>query len=321
MHSRRSGRFTSAGRLMSEFETSAGAGRVDALPGAPLRLRQAREAAGLHIAALAAALKVPVRKLEALEAGRYDELPDMTFARALASSACRQLRVDPAAVLEQIPGVVHPPLGEARARINAPFKSGDAMGGTGALGWLARPVVWGAGLLLLAAFAVVLVPQDWVSRFQSATTPSPSSLVSAPEPVAEPSVAPAPDAAMPSNETPAAASSDDGAAAAGAAQVAAELPEGVATAVAPASESAPAASAGGLLSIRAVTESWIEVVNGSGAQVVQRVLQPGESLDFSTSPPYSVVVGRADAVQVTVRGQPFDVMPFARNSVARFEVK
>jgi cytoskeleton protein RodZ len=321
MRSRRSGRCTSAGRLMSEFETAAGAGRAEALPGAPLRLRQAREAAGLHIAALAAALKVPVRKLEALEAGRYDELPDMTFARALASSACRQLRVDPAAVLEQIPGVVHPPLGEARARINAPFKSGDAMGGTGAMGWLARPVVWGAGLLLLAAIAVVLVPQDWVSRFQSATEPSPSSLVSAPEPIVEPFVPPAPDTALPANEQPAAASSEDGTTVPGPAQVPVELPEGAAAPAAPASDAAPAVSAGGLLSIRAVTESWIEVVNGSGEQVVQRVLKPGESLDFSTSPPYSVVVGRADAVQVTVRGQPFDVMPFARNSVARFEVK
>ena len=72
----------------------------------PVLLRAAREAAGLHIAALAAALKVPVRKLEALEAGRYEELPDLTFARALASSACRHLKIDPAPVLEQIPNRV-----------------------------------------------------------------------------------------------------------------------------------------------------------------------------------------------------------------------
>jgi cytoskeleton protein RodZ len=303
---------------MSEFETALGTGRAEALPEAPLRLRQAREAAGLHIAALAAALKVPVRKLEALEAGRYHELPDMTFARALASSACRQLKIDPAAVLEQIPRVVHPPLGEARERINAPFKSGDAMGGTGAMGWLARPVVWGAGLLLLAAIAVVLLPQDWVSRFQSATAPSPAPLVSVPDPVVEPFGPTERDAALPANEQPAAASSEDGATMFTAAQVPAALPE---AAAAPASETAPSAGASGLLSIRAVSESWIEVINGSGVQVMQRVLKPGESLDFSTSPPYSVVVGRADAVQVTVRGQPFDVMPFARNGVARFEVK
>ena len=42
-------------------------------------LREAREAAGLHIASLAVSLKVPVRKLELLEADRFDELPDAVF--------------------------------------------------------------------------------------------------------------------------------------------------------------------------------------------------------------------------------------------------
>ena len=36
-------------------------------------LRAAREASGLHIAALAVAMKVPVKKLEALEADRRSE--------------------------------------------------------------------------------------------------------------------------------------------------------------------------------------------------------------------------------------------------------
>mgnify|MGYP000700471163 CR=1 FL=1 len=66
-------------------------------------LREAREAAGLHIASLAVSLKVPVRKLEALEADRYDLLPDAVFVRALASSVCRALRVDPAPVLLKLP--------------------------------------------------------------------------------------------------------------------------------------------------------------------------------------------------------------------------
>ena len=52
-------------------------------------LREARQASGLHIAALAAALKVPVSKLEALESDNYEALPDAVFVRALASSVCR----------------------------------------------------------------------------------------------------------------------------------------------------------------------------------------------------------------------------------------
>ena len=54
---------------------------------------------GLHVATLAAALKVPVHKLEALEADDIDALPDAVFARALAASVCRSLKIDPAPVL------------------------------------------------------------------------------------------------------------------------------------------------------------------------------------------------------------------------------
>ena len=62
-------------------------------------LRQARQAQGMHIAVLAAAIKVSQRKLEALEGDRLDELPDATFTRALAQTVCRTLKIDPAPVL------------------------------------------------------------------------------------------------------------------------------------------------------------------------------------------------------------------------------
>ena len=45
-------------------------------------LKEARQAAGMHIAALAVALKVPVSKLEALEADNFTVLPDTVFVRA-----------------------------------------------------------------------------------------------------------------------------------------------------------------------------------------------------------------------------------------------
>ena len=50
-------------------------------------LRAAREKQGLHIAALAASIKVTPRKLDALEHDRWDELPDATFTRALAQAS------------------------------------------------------------------------------------------------------------------------------------------------------------------------------------------------------------------------------------------
>ena len=62
-------------------------------------LKNARQQRGLHIAALAVMLKVPQAKLEALEADRFDLLPDATFARALATAVCRALKVDSGPVL------------------------------------------------------------------------------------------------------------------------------------------------------------------------------------------------------------------------------
>src|SRR5438874_2888153 len=84
-------------------------------------LRRAREASGLHVAALAVSLKVPVRKLEALEEDRWDLLPDVVFARALASSICRSLKIDPQPILERLPQTIRPRLVHDDAGINTPF--------------------------------------------------------------------------------------------------------------------------------------------------------------------------------------------------------
>lgn len=281
----------------------------------PVLLQQSREAAGLHIAALAAALKVPVKKLEALEAGRYEELPDLTFARALASSACRHLKIDPGPVLEQIPFGRTPALGDTPNTINAPFKPAQEGGATTpAVEWLRRPAVLASLLLVLAAAGLLLAP-DWGSTIDQFRQATPSTTTAAPE-----RVEPGPEVSLP----PPAATAETSAV--GSQAVAA--PADPAVAANPAAAPVPDAVAkpadvadAALLRIQAVGASWVEVVDGKGVSQVQRMLKPGDLLDFSASPPYSVVVGRADAVQVTVRGQSFDVMPLARNSVARFQVK
>ena len=81
-------------------------------PSAGRLLREARERQGLHIAALAASIKVTPKKLELLEADRFDALPDATFTRALAQTVCRALKIDSAPVLRLLP----PPAGIASSR-------------------------------------------------------------------------------------------------------------------------------------------------------------------------------------------------------------
>lgn len=299
-------------------------------PSRPVLLREAREAAGLHIAALAAALKVPVRKLEALESGRYEELPDLTFARALASSACRHLKIDPAPVLAQIPAAITPVLGDSPQTINAPFKAAGDAPLPGALSWAARPVPLIVAALLVAALAVYFWPSaPPVASGDGLMPPSASEGPGAGEPtVAQTPVEPAPapavtePAAQPAvaEPVPSVAPASTSTVPATASPVAVMAPVASLPSAATPSAATPAAG-GSLMTLTASGESWVEVVNGRGETVLQRMLKAGDSVDFSSAPPYAVVVGRADAVQVSVRGQPLDITPYARNSVARFEVK
>ncbi len=133
-------------------------------PAAPLApahggalLRQAREAAGLHVAALAASLKVPVRQLEALEAGHFDRLPDPIFTRALASSICRQLRIDPKPILAALPMAPSfaPKVGGG---INEPFQRPGMPGAPGLARFALRPSMVIAAVLALAALGLLFMP-------------------------------------------------------------------------------------------------------------------------------------------------------------------
>jgi cytoskeleton protein RodZ len=133
-------------------------------------LRQAREAQGLHIAALAAAIKVSPRKLDALEGDRWHELPDATFTRALARTVCRTLRIDPAPVLAGLPSAPHDAVQAARLDI------GPGLGGAGGSGGAAprRPVpllVWLGLALLAGALALLLAPAPWWPGWGSGGAP------------------------------------------------------------------------------------------------------------------------------------------------------
>jgi len=299
-------------------------------------LRDAREAAGLHIAALAVALKVPVAKLEALEADNFSALPDMVFVRALASSVCRTLKIDPQAVLALLPQGEGPRLSAGDVGLNAPVKgfagrsSAAPFKGAGS-----RSFVWAVGLLLIGAALMMFLPRG-LDADLSALLKQPETTTKIPMPTGnvaqEISVAVGAEQRVPSAApAPAAA-----AAAAAAAGVGVELPAGesikpagiashpivLPSVEASAPSSAPATDApSGVLAFKARSESWIQVRDAAGALVLQRNLAPNELVSVSGVLPLAVVIGRADATEVFVRGKPYDIGPVSRENVARFEVK
>ena len=319
-------------------DTSAQAEHVNAgtpeLGGVPL-LRQARERAGLHVVALAAMLKVPVHKLEALEAGRFDELPDATFTRALASSVCRVLKMDPAPVLASLPQPKGVRLVEEGMGINAPFPQSSRREAVGvepsaAARQLSKPGVAALVLLFLAAVLWFVLPDDGTWNVMNLLSPAdggaaPSAVSQTPadgnatSPSLEGAVAVMPVAASVSQDSSSTVSSPQSQPSAPVATPA-ETPV-----VAAPSEVTPVvqAEAAGVqpLTMRAKEASWVQVTGASGRVLVQRSLQAGEVLSVATDLPLNVVVGRADETEVRVRGAVFDLAPYSRNNVARFEVR
>jgi len=274
-------------------------------PSAGAMLRAARERRGMHIAALAAAIKVPQRKLEALEADRYDELPDMTFTRALAQSVCRTLKVDMQPVLDRLPQttVASPKLEHVGTGLNAPFRERPGRAEPTDWGWLRKPVVWGTLLVLAAAVALAFLPERWLGTVLRGRVPT----IAAPAAPAASEVITLP--------TPAAATVEPAASAATEVAPAASVP---ASGVVPTSTAAAAAPS--MLAVSASAESWVEVQDARGQMLLSRSLSAGESAAVDGAPPLRVTIGNAPATRVTFRGNPVDLARHTRDNVARLQL-
>ena len=285
----------------------------DGQPSAGTLLRRAREAAGVNIATVAVALKVPVRKLEALEEDRWQELGDPVFVRGLASSVCRTLKADPQPILERLPHTSTPRLVKDREGLNAPFRApGDGPAPT-LVTRLRQPVPAAVVALLLAAVAVYFLPTAArEERGASSAKPAAVPRVAMASPIAAPEVAPSPGSAASGPALhPAALATEPARAGA----------DPVAAAAAPTAPDAAAPASHGLVMVRARGESWVEVVDAKGATPLRKLMAAGESAGAGGALPLTVTVGNAAATDVDVRGQRFDLRPVSHDNVAHFQVK
>lgn len=297
---------------MSELATVDPAG-VEAVPDAitaGAMLRRAREASGLHVAALAVSMKVPVKKLEALESDRFDLLPDAVFVRALAASVCRALKIDATPVLERLPVGSAPRLNSDERGINTPFHVRGERSDWSIRDISSKPAVMVVVILVLSALGVALFPESQMAD-NAAGSPESTSIT----------VAPAENGAK-TTERESGKSVTEAVPYATAAGV-----PPVSTAPTESRSAAIAASATtetelpSLLTFRTKGASWIQVTDSKGVVLLNKTLMSGESVGVPGTPPVSVVIGRVDVTEVDVRGKPMDLSEVAKENVARFEVK
>lgn len=292
------------------------------------RLLQAgRERRGLELDALAQLLKVPVRKLQALEADRFEELPGAAFTRSLAQSYARQVGVDVQEVLALLPQAVVPPqrLEHVSRGLQTPYREGSGahFGGSGGRGGFEgfRPVHGVALALLALALLLWLLPPlstllpslGLSSRSELAAEVAAGSEAAASSTVvvetvhgvpAEQVTTPVPPAASAVPVMPA--------------PVAASAPPAASSASAP----VPAAAApAGTVVLKTRAASWIEVRDAGNAVLLSRTLQPGETVGLDGAMPMRVRVGVASALELSLRGEPVDLKPYTRGTSATVVLK
>ena len=305
-------------------------------------LRQAREAAGLHIAVLAMTLKLPLKRLEALEAERWDQLPDPVFVRAMASSVCRALKVDAAPILAKLPeGRKHIANRSEELGLNQPYRTSSVPGATPLKEHLSKPIAILTGLIFLVALVVYVFPDIDVQSYFTST----SSSATAQFPV-EPAMSgvklETTEIILPSSDTPTPAVSETkpaesntsspslaSLATSGTLAAAANpaTPVALASSLPTSLAAKPPVLTGEQLVFKAKDTSWVEVVDSKGGVILRRNLEKNEVVGLSIpsssggAGPLSVVVGRSDVTEVSVRGKPFVLESVTRENVARFEVK
>jgi cytoskeleton protein RodZ len=306
---------------MSDTETSGAPATQDAAapvgPSAGSLLRAAREAAGLHIGALAVSLKVPVKKLEALEADDLAQLPDAVFARALAASVCRTLKIDPEPILQKLPQLhaASLPVGGPGEEVRLDSHRGPRMSASFGL---PKPVLLLTAALLIGAVLVLLLPSlrsvggSATVSTDSAVTPVAVNTAAFPPPAVAASEPPA------TTDTTAPAPADTASATATAA-AAATAPGAASSAAVATTPAASEPTALAVFTTRA--PAWVQVQGADGVVHLRKTMDGGETVRINGALPLSVVIGRADAIDVQVRGKPFDLAPLSKDNVARFQIK
>ncbi|MDI9333887.1 MAG: helix-turn-helix domain-containing protein [Cytophagales bacterium] len=274
-------------------------------------IKEARLASGMHIGTLSMALKVPVKKLEALESEDWSQLSDMVFVRALAISVCRQIKTDSAPILAALPQLstesrtIHP---SEKGMLNTSFRTPSEQKFSWSKLPISMPLMVGALVLLLAAVVLIFLPTKTQTVEASNANANPTVPAAPAIPVAQP---------MPVVATPVSAET--------VAPAAVNTPSSATSAVAavPAAPTTTPSSVGGsILRMEAKGEVWVEVKDSKGTLIVHRTLKPKETVNVSGQPPLAVVIGRINEIaSVSVRGKPFDISAISPDNVARFEVK
>ncbi len=285
---------------------------------AGLLLRHAREAVPMHVEALAGVLKVPVKKIEALERDDWDAMPDLAFTRALANSVCRYLKIDAEPVLALLPSAPQrapeAPAVLAEDKALAASRLKLSLAATGERSKFGRWFLALVMVLLIAAalaglaFAAGLQPSTWsqkwpfLARETQAETGAASAEVGELQGRALTHEDLAQETAPQTNAALAAASPATSAA------TATHIAASPAPALTSTATGVQIADRADVLSLHATADCWVQVRDAKKSLQLSRLLRAGERAQIQSAAPYQLWIGKAEALQISWNAQPVEAL-------------
>lgn len=291
-------------------------------------LRRAREAQGFSLAEVANALKLNIRQIEALESGRFDELPGLAFTRGFLRNYARLLRLDVAPLLANLdrPGDVASvelmPASNAHGDIpqegRGRFRKSILPGVLAAAGLLGVVV---AGWYFdtqkkVAEEVAVQVPPVVAEGAQGESVPQVPDASTVPAAPVVPVPAPPAETAAQQAAVPAADPREG------------PVPAAVPAVPAPAEKVAepPSARPTGQtgtdqLVFEFSQDAWVEVKDRNGKILLSQLGKAGLRREVSGAAPFSLVVGNARYVKLQRNGTPVDLTPATKVTVARLKLE
>ena len=268
-----------------------------------VRLSQARQAQNLTTADVARRLKLSVWQVEALESGRYQQLPGAVFVRGFIRNYARLLKLDPEELVHAATGF----LPQSAPRPETPPSRDIPFPAAGTWRWQ-RYAVAAAGVVALLAI------------YEFFFNDEPGTVTTRPGPVATLPASQESRPAAPSKRPQDAQAKQPAAATESSPQVSPTVPVATSAGV---SQTRQRIAHPDAREVRLVfeEESWVEIRDRNDQAIFSQLNRAGTERRISGAPPLTIVVGNAQGVKMTYAGRDIDLARHTKIDVARLKLE
>ncbi|CAM2833442.1 RodZ domain-containing protein [Pseudoalteromonas distincta] len=265
-------------------------------------LKNHREQANVSIATIAAPLKLSELQIKRLENDEFALLGPITFVKGYIKNYCRELKVDSAPILAMMPA---PPEPTKPANMQSFSRRTEKEANDSRLmffSYLILAIVIGSSALWFWQNATPI--EEQTSNINVANSKMSERQAAQPSISEQQQQADIDDESLlESQNAPTEISTS---------------PEAVTETAPIASNNASQEDASSTIVMNFNGESWVEIYDGEGEKIAFGVKKAGYIMTVSGTPPFSVVLGKHDAVDITLNGEPVDVSAFPKNRLAKF---